>query len=112
MTRRVIAIGIAMAALTWFLGWWGVLVVSIAWGLIAETHTKPARTASLAAVGAWSVLLLWTGMRGPLWTLSETLAGIFGLPAVVLLLVTVIFPGLLALSSAALVGEVRSLRKT
>jgi hypothetical protein len=112
MIRRVIVLGIVMAALTWFIGWWGVLVVSIAWGLVAETHTSPARTAALAAVGAWSVLLLWTAMRGPLWMLSETLAGIFGLPAVVLLLVTVIFPGLLALSSAALVGELRRLRET
>jgi len=111
MIRRVIVLGIVMATLTWFIGWWGVLLVSIGWGLVAEAHTKPARAAALAAVLAWSVLLLWTAMRGPLWKLSEMLAGIFGLPAVVLLIVTVIFPGLLALSSAALVGEAKGLRK-
>ncbi len=112
MIRRLIVLGGAMAALTWFVGWWGVLFVSIGWGLVAERHTKPARTAALAAVVAWSVLLLWTAMRGPVWMLSEQLAGIFGLPAVVLLFVTVIFPGLLALSSAALMGEGRRLWKT
>lgn len=110
MIRRVIVLALAMAVLTWFVGWWGVLLVSIGWGLVAETHTNPARTAALAAVGAWSVLLLWTAMRGPVWMLAELLAGIFGMPTVVLLLVTVMFPGLLALSSVALTGELKSLR--
>jgi hypothetical protein len=112
MIRRVIVLGIVMAALTWFIGWWGVLIVSLGWGLVAETHTNPARTAALAAVGAWSVLLLLTAMQGPVWTLAEMLSGIFGMPAVVLLVVTVLFPALLALSSAALVGELKRLRTT
>ncbi len=110
MIRRVIVLGIVMAALTWFIGWWGVLIGSIGWGLVAETHTNPARTAALAAAGAWSVLLLSTAMQGPVWTLAEMLSGIFGMPAVGLLVVTVMFPALLALSSAALMGELRSLR--
>ncbi len=112
MIRRVIVLALAMAALTWLVGWWGILLVSIGWGLVAERHTKPASTVAMAAMLAWSALLLLTAMQGPVWMLSGTLAGIFGLPAVVLLIVTVMFPGLLALSSAALTGELKRLRKT
>ena len=112
MIRRVIVLALAMAALTWFIGWWGVLLVSIGWGLVAETHTNPARTTALAAMLTWSALLLFTAMRGPVWRLSETLADIFGMPAFVLLIATFVYPGLLAFSATGLVGEAKGLRKT
>jgi len=107
MIRRLIALTTAMVVLTVVAGWWGVLLISVPWGLVANRSTRPARTAALAAIAAWSVLLLWTATRGPVWMLSETLAGIFGLPGIVLLVVTVVFPGVLALSSVALVGELK-----
>ncbi len=107
MTRRLMVLTTAMVVLTVLAGWWGVLVVSVAWGLVADRSTRPARTAALAGVAAWSVLLLWTAARGPVWMLSETLAGILGVPGIVLLILSVTFPGLLALSSVALVGELK-----
>jgi hypothetical protein len=110
MIRRLIVLGSAMAALTVVVGWWGVLLVSVVWGVVADRVTKPARTAALAAVVAWLVLLLSAAMRGPVWTLSETLAGIFGMPGVILLVTTVVFPGMLAFAAAALIGEATRVR--
>lgn len=112
MIRRLIVLTSAMAVLTVVAGWWGVLLIAVVWGLVAERHTNPARTAALAGLAAWSVLLLWTASRGPVWMLSQTLAGILGLPGVVLIFVTVLFPALLALSSVALIGELKGRGKS
>ena len=64
---------------------------------------------ALAAIVAWAALLLVNATGGRFGTLTSTVAGVMGIPAAALLLVTLLFAGLLAWSAAVVGSEVASL---
>ena len=87
------------------LGWWAIPATAALWGILRPLARRPARFAAAAAALAWSGWLLVDALsaRGDFSGLATRLAGIFSLPAAVLLVVTVLFAALLA-GSAAYVG--------
>lgn len=110
MTRlmRFTVVTLAAAALTWFAGWWAVPLVALAAGLFGVR----AGVVAAACATAWLLLLAADVVAGSLGRLSSILAGVMGLPAPALFVVTLLFPLLLGWSAASLGGAARSLRST
>jgi hypothetical protein len=97
---EIVLLTIAMVAATAVCGWWGVGVAGFVWGAWAGR----ARVVAVAAILAWAGLLVWTAVSGPLGTLVRELGLVAAAPGWVLVLVTVVYPGVLAWS-AAVVGK-------
>ena len=116
MTRGPIRLALLAAAFalgTWALGWWAVPALAALWGaggaLLNQGPTGPTRAgrhaaleAALAALVAWGAILAVAAARAPLGALADRLGGIMRLPAAALVLLTLVFPALLAWSAAAL----------
>jgi len=100
----IIVLCAAFAAGTFFVGWWAVPVIALAWGWIVGPARRPALRAAVAAALAWVGFLAYDAMRGPAGRLARTLGALMHLPPVVLVGITVLFPVILAWSAAA-VGE-------
>ncbi|UCF18175.1 MAG: hypothetical protein JSU87_09415 [Gemmatimonadota bacterium] len=100
-----IALALLFAVASALLGWWTVPIVAALWGW-ASTG-RPWLSAALAAAAAWAALLLVTAFQGPVGPLAAKLGGVMGLPAVVLLMLTVILPATLAGSAAEVAAIVR-----
>lgn len=97
---RVLAVTFVMAAGTWVIGWWAVPLIGAAYALLRGAASHVAREAAVGAVLAWSVLLLYQASNPAFGRLTAALAGVFPVPAVVLMLVSVLFAGVLAGSAA------------
>jgi hypothetical protein len=96
---------LATAALTWLLGWWGVVLAALVAGAALRRHGA-AWTVALAAVVAWAALLAVDAVGGRFSTLASSLAGVMGVPVPALLLVTLLFGALLAWSAAVVGTEI------
>lgn len=110
MTRHrllgLIGVAVGAALGTWLIGWWAVLVVALAAGLLLVTPI-------IAGVGcaiAWALLLAAATLGASFGKLSTMLSGVMGLPAVVLIALTVLFPLILGWSAASVGNALRSIR--
>lgn len=97
----------ALAALTWVLGWWGVLLGAAIVGFVFHEHRGGGWRTALAAALAWGLLLAIDAVAGPVGAVAHTLGGIMRIPGFVLVLVTLAFPAVLAWSAATVVAETR-----
>jgi hypothetical protein len=102
---RLLLLTIAFYLITQICGWWGVPLAAAVWGLLSDGDGLPA---AIAASAAWAALLVRDAAFGPLGDLAATLGGLFHVPPVVLVLLTVSFPALLAWSAAVVSGARRS----
>ena len=100
---------LAMAGLTWTLGWWGVVVPAAILGYVYRAESGRAWRVALAALEGWGLLLLLDAVSGPLGRVASTLQGVMSIPSPLLLLVTLLFPALTAWSTAAAVSELAAL---
>jgi hypothetical protein len=98
---RVLLLAEAFAVTSYGIGWWSVPIVAAAWALFSRDVNR-ARVAALCAAGGWATLLLLDVAKGPVAAMASRLGGVMGVPSVVLLLATLVFPALLAWSAAAL----------
>jgi len=101
----VVVLGAAFALGTLFVGWWAVPVIALAWGWMVGPGRRPATRAALGAGVAWVGFLAYDAMRGPAGRLARTLGSVMHLPAVVLVIVTVLLPVILAWSAAVVGAE-------
>jgi hypothetical protein len=97
---------VAVAALTWLVGWWGVVVAATVAGTILWRRRGVSWLVALAAIVAWSTLILLDSARGRFATLASSLGGVMGVPAPMLIAVTLLFAALLAWSAAVLGSEI------
>ena len=102
----VLGVGAIMAALTWLVGWWGVVLAAVVVGLLLRQDGGGWRVA-LAAAGAWGALLLADATVGSFRAVAGALAGVLRVPAPVLVLLTLAFPALVAWSAATLAAGAR-----
>jgi hypothetical protein len=107
-----LVIGTAVVALgTVLLGW----LAPAAWGAVAgllRAGKRPAREAALASAMAWAALLLGQAFAGhAIGTLASRLGGALGIPSPVLVLVTLLFPAVLAGCAAAVVEALVPMRR-
>lgn len=100
----MVALVAAFALATWAGGWWTVPVVAFVAGTRERSGGARPSAIAMAAAVAWGVLLIGSSTSAAFVTLVRELAGIMALPAVVLVLLALIFPALLAWSAAALGG--------
>ena len=105
----VLVVTVAMAALTWLLGWWGVLVAALVVGFVFHREGGGGWRIALAAGLAWGALLGVNAASGSLGAVITTLGGVIGVPGVILVLLTLVFAALLAWSAATTTAEARRL---
>ena len=94
---------VAAFALGSWVGWWTVPAVAALWGWQRPSVPRPILAAALAAPLAWGVWLAVDAVRGggAAGVLAGELASVMRLPAPALVLITLLFPALLAWSAAA-----------
>jgi hypothetical protein len=102
------AVTVLTAVATWFAGWWTVPIVALVAGLV---RCPPGIVAAGCASG-WLALLLIDFAAGSIGRVGGVLAGVMGLPAPALFVVTLAFPALLGWSAASLGNAALSLRPT
>jgi hypothetical protein len=100
---------VSVAVGTMFVGWWSVPLLAAAWGTLSERIARAMIEAAVAGLVAWSILLAVTALEGPVWYLAGNLGGVFQLPGPVILLLTVLFPALLAGAAAGLFAALRAI---
>jgi hypothetical protein len=103
---KVLLLAESFAVATYALGWWTVPVIAALWALLSRDD-KPARVAAFCAALGWGTLLVLDAVKGPVAEMATRLGGVMGIPAFALLLLTLVFPALLAWSAAALVDAFR-----
>lgn len=96
----VLLLGAAFALGGWAAPWWGVAVIAAAAAL--GRVATPGKIALGAGLG-WGALLALGAARAPVGKLAAMLGALLHTPAAVLVLLTVLFPALLAWSAAATV---------
>ena len=106
---RVLVLAIAFAAATAAAGWWAVPVVAAGWVRVASRHRTPVRTCIAGATIGWTLLLGWGALQGPVEAVARRAGGAIGLPPWGFVLVTLLFPALLA-GAAAQVARPSALR--
>ncbi len=104
---RIIGMALLTALTTWFLGWWSVPFVCALYSFMRPAGSRPVRDATLGAMLGWSALLVWQTTHPSFGKLNSALAGVFPVPAPVLMLVAVLFIGLLAGAAARLTMQQR-----
>ena len=97
----VLALSALMALATWFAGWWAVLLLAFVAGVTWRAARVAAWSACAAAL-AWAALLAIDAGGGRLGALAGMLGGVFPVPGVALLLVTLLFPAAGAWAAAVL----------
>jgi hypothetical protein len=97
-----------IGALTWSLGWWGVVLGALAIGATAWRERGVAWITALAAVAGWSALLIVDAAHGRFAALATTISGVIRVPTAALLCVTLLFAALLAWSAAVIASEIAS----
>ena len=105
----LLVVSLAVAALTWLLGWWGVLLAAAIVGFVFHDEGGGGWRTAVAAALAWGALLVVDALAGPFALIASTLGGVMRLPGGALVLLTLAFPALLAWSAATVVGGLRGL---
>ena len=100
-----LAVAAAVAALTWLLGWWGVVVAALIAGALLRRRAGAAWLIALAAIVGWSALIVVDVVGGRFSTLAASIAGVMRVPVPALLVVTLLFGALLAWSAAVVGSE-------
>ena len=102
----LLATALAVAALTWLLGWWGVVVAALVAGAVLRERRGAPWLVALAAVVAWGALIVVDTFGGRFSALATSIAGVLRAPSVALLVVTLLFGALLAWSAAVVGSEI------
>ena len=106
---HVVGLTLAIAAGTWIGGWWMVPVIAGAYGAWGARHASSALTAMLAGGGAWGLLLAYDASVGPVLRLTHLFGTMFRMSGMTLVILTVAYAALLAVSAAAFARGLRRL---
>jgi hypothetical protein len=103
MTRRLalrtLIVAISFVAAT-AVAWWGIIVAAAIFGAITHRDRASAIVAGFGAIIAWSGILVYDAIRGPVGTVAATLGGVLQVHPIAIYVLTLAFAGLLALCSA------------
>ena len=98
----LLVVALAGAIATWTLGWWGVAVVAIVAGVVARARGGRPWLVALGCLLGWALLLVIDAAAGPFAVVAKTVSGAMNIPAIALLVVTLLFPALIGWSGATL----------
>lgn len=102
---RLLLLSVAFAVATVAIGWWGVPLAAAVFGVISRKQRSSAIVAGVSGVMAWSELLLIDAARGPVGALAQTLGGVLNAKPIAVYVLTLAFPGLLALTASLLARQ-------
>lgn len=106
---QLLVLSLLLAGGTWFAGWWMVPALGAVYGVWAANQRLTLVTATLAAAFAWGALLAFDASAGPMGRLLQVTGALFRVPGGALVVLTLAYAGLLAVSAAALTRGVRRL---
>lgn len=106
---RIAIVAVAVATLTWTLGWWAVAPVALVAGLLPRRWRLGGGAMAVAAALAWGAWLAWQASHGQFGTLLDRVGGVLQLPAAALLVVAVLFPALLGWAGATVGAAIATL---
>lgn len=106
---HLIGLTLAIAAGTWIGGWWMVPVIAGAYGAWGAHRASAVLTAMLAGAGAWGLLLACNASVGPVFRLTQLFGTMFRMSGITLVVLTVAYAALLAVSAAAFARGLRRL---
>ena len=104
---KFVLVAEAFAVATYALGWWAVPLVALVCGLVIRPEGSPVLFPTVGASAGWLTLLLIDAARGPLGEVATRFGGVVGFPPVALVVITLLFPALLAWSAAFIGAETR-----
>jgi len=104
---QCVVLTVALALGTWLVAWWAVPVIGAAYGAWGARQRVTLLTALVAAIVAWGGLLAFTAMSGPMGRLLDVLGGVFRMPGGALVILTLAYGALLAVSAAAVARGLR-----
>jgi hypothetical protein len=107
---RIVLLATAFAVATFVLGWWAVPLVAAVYAGISVQQRGSALLSAFAAMVGWGALLAITASRGPVGTLATELGGVLNIKPIGVYVVTIAFPGLLAVSAAVVTRAIASAR--
>jgi hypothetical protein len=96
----VAIVSVAMAVLTWVIGWWGIVLGAVVVGFAFRVQGGGGWRVALAAALAWAALLVVDAAGGPFARLAHTLGGVMRVPGPALIAITLLFAAALAWSAA------------
>lgn len=106
---QLVGLTLVIAAGTWVGGWWTVPVIAAAYGVWGARQRAAVLTAMLAGAGGWGVLLAYDASVGPVLRLTQLFGTMFRMSGTTLVILTVAYAALLALSAAAFARGLRRL---
>lgn len=102
---RLLLLALVIAGGTWLVGWWAVPICGAAYAIVRRGAPGIVREAAGAAMLAWCALLAIDVAHPAFGRLAAAVGGALPVPTWLLLLVAIVFAGLLAGSSAALLRD-------
>lgn len=99
LALRTLLVSLAFAAAT-VIGWWALPVSAAAFGAMTSRDRSGPIVAGVAAMIAWSGLLLYDAAFGPVGEVAATLGGILQIRPIAVYVLTLAFAGLVALCAA------------
>lgn len=106
---QLIGLTLVIAAGTWVGGWWTVPVVAGAYGAWGVRQQAAVLTAMLAGAGGWMLLLAYDASVGPVVRLAQLFGTMFRMSGITMVILTVAYAALLAVSAAAFARGLRRL---
>jgi hypothetical protein len=102
----LVVTALAVLVLTWVVGWSGVAIAALLAGAVLWHRRGVAWLVALAAIVAWSALILTNAIGGRFAILASSIGGVMRVPPALLVIVTLLFGALLAWSAAVLGSEI------
>lgn len=106
---QLVALSTALAAATWLVGWWMLLLVAAAYGAWQARARATVWTATLAGALSWSLLLGYDAVVGPAGRLSALMGAMIHASRFTFAVLTVCYAALLCASAAAFARTLRRL---
>lgn len=106
---HLVGLTLAIAAGTWIGGWWMVPVIAGAYGAWGTRQASAVLTAMLAGGGAWGLLLAYDASVGPVLRLTQLFGTMLQMSGMALVILTMAYAALLAVSAAAFARGLRRL---
>jgi hypothetical protein len=98
--QRLVLVTLAIALATVALGWTGVVFASALFAALDRRRASAAWETGVGAAVAWTSLLLLAA-GSSLLSAAHTLGGAMGIPGMALVIATLVFPAVVAWSSAS-----------
>jgi hypothetical protein len=99
LALRTLLVTLAFTAAS-LISWWALPVAAAMFGALTRDDRSGAVVAGAAGMLAWAVLLAWDAWAGPVGAVAATLAGVLQIKSVAVYVLTLAFPGLLAVCAA------------